>query len=77
MRVAAAAMVVDGGCLKVVVDDHEKHDGFRGFLRRFDRVIEAIVGASKTGKVGDGKIFVTDIIRVLRIRTGETDADAL
>ena len=37
-----------------------------------DQVMEAIVGASKTGKVGDGKIFVTDIIRVLRIRTGES-----
>jgi nitrogen regulatory protein PII len=42
-----------------------------------EQVIEAIVGASKTGKVGDGKIFVTDIIRVLRIRTGETDNAAL
>ena len=42
-----------------------------------DQVIEAIVGASKTGKVGDGKIFVTDIVRVLRIRTGETDNAAL
>ncbi len=42
-----------------------------------DQVLEAIVGASKTGKVGDGKIFVTDIIRVLRIRTGESDNAAL
>jgi nitrogen regulatory protein P-II 2 len=42
-----------------------------------DQVMEAIVTASKTGKVGDGKIFVTDIIRVLRIRTGETDNAAL
>ncbi len=42
-----------------------------------DQVLEAIVGASKTGKVGDGKIFVTDILRVLRIRTGETDDAAL
>jgi nitrogen regulatory protein PII len=42
-----------------------------------DQVLEAIVGAAKTGKVGDGKIFVTDIIRVLRIRTGETDNAAL
>jgi nitrogen regulatory protein PII len=42
-----------------------------------DQVMEAIVAASKTGKVGDGKIFVTDIIRVLRIRTGETDNAAL
>ena len=42
-----------------------------------DQVMEAIVGASKTGKVGDGKIFVTDIQRVLRIRTGESDNAAL
>jgi nitrogen regulatory protein PII len=42
-----------------------------------DQVLEAIVGASKTGKVGDGKIFVVDILRVLRIRTGETDHAAL
>jgi nitrogen regulatory protein PII len=42
-----------------------------------DQVMEAIAGASKTGKVGDGKIFVTDILRVLRIRTGETDNAAL
>ena len=42
-----------------------------------EQVMEAIVTASKTGKVGDGKIFVTDILRVLRIRTGETDNAAL
>jgi len=42
-----------------------------------DQVLEAIVGAAKTGKVGDGKIFVTDVVRVLRIRTGETDSAAL
>jgi nitrogen regulatory protein PII len=42
-----------------------------------DQVVEAIVGAAKTGKVGDGKIFITDIQRVLRIRTGETDNAAL
>jgi nitrogen regulatory protein PII len=42
-----------------------------------DQVMEAIVGAAKTGKVGDGKIFVTDILRVLRIRTGESDNAAL
>ena len=42
-----------------------------------DQVIEAIVAASKTGKVGDGKIFVTDLLRVVRIRTGETNAAAL
>ena len=39
--------------------------------------IEAIVTAAKTGKVGDGKIFVTEIERVLRIRTGEADDAAL
>jgi nitrogen regulatory protein PII len=42
-----------------------------------DQVTEAIIGAAKTGKVGDGKIFVTDIERVLRIRTSETDEAAL
>jgi nitrogen regulatory protein PII len=42
-----------------------------------DQVVEAIIGAAKTGKVGDGKIFITDLERVLRIRTGETDDQAL
>ena len=42
-----------------------------------DQVIEAILKAAKTGKVGDGKIFITDIERVIRIRTGETDDAAL
>ena len=42
-----------------------------------DQVMEAIVVAAKTGKVGDGKIFVTDLTRVVRIRTGETDNAAL
>jgi len=40
-------------------------------------VVDAIVKAAKTGKVGDGKIFVTDIRRVVRIRTGELDDSAL
>jgi nitrogen regulatory protein PII len=42
-----------------------------------DRVIEAIVQSAKTGKVGDGKIFVSDLDRVVRIRTGEADEAAL
>jgi nitrogen regulatory protein PII len=42
-----------------------------------DQVIDAIVKAAKTGKVGDGKIFITDVQRVIRIRTGETDKSAL
>jgi nitrogen regulatory protein PII len=42
-----------------------------------ERVTEAIVSAAKTGKVGDGKIFVTRIERVVRIRTGEMDEAAI
>jgi nitrogen regulatory protein P-II 2 len=42
-----------------------------------DQVVEAVLKAAKTGKVGDGKIFITDINRVIRIRTGETDNSAL
>ena len=42
-----------------------------------DRVIEAIEKAANTGKIGDGKIFVFDLLQVVRIRTGETGADAL
>ncbi len=42
-----------------------------------DQVIEAISGAAKTGKIGDGKIFVSSLDQVVRIRTGETDAEAL
>jgi nitrogen regulatory protein PII len=42
-----------------------------------DQVVEAVLKAAKTGKVGDGKIFISDISRVVRIRTGETDNAAL
>ena len=42
-----------------------------------DQVVEAIVGAARTGKVGDGKIFISDLERAIRIRTGETDDQAL
>ena len=42
-----------------------------------DAVIEALQGAAGTGKIGDGKIFVTALEQVVRIRTGETGADAL
>ena len=44
---------------------------------RVDEVIEAIVNSAKTGKVGDGKIFVSGIEQVWRIRTGETGDSAL
>jgi nitrogen regulatory protein P-II 2 len=42
-----------------------------------DQAVQAIVGAAKTGQIGDGKIFVYDLGRAVRIRTGETDNDAL
>ena len=42
-----------------------------------DPVIEAIASAAKTGRIGDGKIFVTDVGEVVRIRTGETGESAL
>jgi nitrogen regulatory protein P-II 2 len=41
------------------------------------KVVAAIASAAKTGQIGDGKIFVTDIDHAVRIRTGETDRDAL
>ena len=42
-----------------------------------DSIVAAIIDGAKTGKIGDGKIFVTDIEKVIRIRTGETDKNAL
>ena len=42
-----------------------------------DKVVAAISGAAKTGEIGDGKIFVTSVDHAVRIRTGETDQDAL
>ncbi|MDE0095199.1 MAG: P-II family nitrogen regulator [Gammaproteobacteria bacterium] len=42
-----------------------------------DQVVEAIVNAASTGKVGDGKVFVYDIEQVVRIRTGESGVDAI
>ena len=44
---------------------------------RVDQVIEAISGAANTGKIGDGKIFVTNLENVIRIRTGESGSTAL
>jgi nitrogen regulatory protein P-II 1 len=42
-----------------------------------DRAIEAITQAARTGKIGDGKIFVSDVSKVVRIRTGEEDLEAI
>jgi len=44
---------------------------------RVDQVLEAITTVARTGKIGDGKIFVMDLGQAVRIRTGETDANAL
>lgn len=44
---------------------------------QLDSVIEVITKAAATGKIGDGKIFVTNLLQVVRIRTGETNDDAL
>jgi nitrogen regulatory protein P-II 1 len=52
--------------LEVVVDD-----------RMVDRCIETITTAARTGKIGDGKIFVYPVAQVIRIRTGETGVDAI
>ena len=52
--------------LEVVVGDEQ-----------LEKVLSAITEAAKTGKIGDGKIFVTNIEKVIRIRTGEQDDDAI
>jgi nitrogen regulatory protein P-II 2 len=44
---------------------------------QLDQVVDALTAAARTGQIGDGKIFVTPIEQALRIRTGETDVDAL
>jgi len=45
--------------------------------KQLDKVLEAITKAARTGKIGDGKIFVSDVEQVVRIRTGETGKEAL
>ncbi len=52
--------------IELVVDD-----------KMLDRCIEAITGAARTGKIGDGKIFVTSVEQVIRIRTGEQGPEAI
>ena len=52
--------------IDVAVDDNQ-----------VEKVVDAITNSAKTGQIGDGKIFVTTIERAVRIRTGETDTDAL
>ena len=45
--------------------------------RMLDQAVEAIIKSARTGKIGDGKIFVTTVEKVVRIRTGETDESAV
>ena len=52
--------------LEIVVEDDQ-----------VERVVEAITNAARTGRIGDGKIFVSDISEVIRIRTGERGEDAV
>jgi nitrogen regulatory protein P-II 1 len=52
--------------VEVVVDDDQA-----------ERVLDTIVSAAQTGKIGDGKVWVTEVSRLVRIRTGEVDHDAL
>ena len=52
--------------IEVVVDDD-----------RSDAVVDAVVKAANTGKIGDGKVFVSDVIEAVRIRTGERGEDAI
>jgi nitrogen regulatory protein P-II 1 len=42
-----------------------------------DKVVNTVVEAARTGKIGDGKIFISDINKIIRIRTGETDSEAI
>jgi nitrogen regulatory protein P-II 1 len=44
---------------------------------QLDQVVDTIIEAARTGKIGDGKIFISDIEKIIRIRTGETDAEAI
>jgi nitrogen regulatory protein P-II 1 len=53
-------------CIEIVVDDS-----------LVDGVVDAIVGAARTDKIGDGKVWVTDVARLVRIRTGEEGSDAV
>lgn len=52
--------------MEMVVDDDQ-----------VDAVVDTVVEAARTGKIGDGKIFVSEIDKIVRIRTGETDSEAV
>ena len=46
-------------------------------MKTLERLVEVIAEAANTGKIGDGKIFVTEVVQAVRIRTGETDGEAI
>ena len=52
--------------IEILADDNE-----------VDRIVDAVVAAARTDKIGDGKVWVTDVDRIVRIRTGEMGADAV
>lgn len=52
--------------MEMIIDDDQ-----------LDQVVNTVVEAARTGKIGDGKIFVSDIDKIVRIRTGETDSEAI
>ena len=60
-----------------LVKGDEPADAAKVATELADRVVEVVSAAARTGQIGDGKIFVTNIDHALRIRTGETDGDAL
>jgi len=52
--------------IDILVEDHEA-----------DKIVDVIASSARTGKIGDGKIWITPVLRTVRIRTGELDSDAL
>jgi nitrogen regulatory protein P-II 2 len=75
-REALSALGVSGITV-TEVKGFGRQKGHTELYRGAEYVVEAIERAARTGKIGDGKIFVTPIEQVIRIRTGETGADAL
>ena len=59
-------------------DPYEKTNrGIFEFNEDLDKAVDSILAAAKTGRIGDGKIFISDLETVIRIRTGETDNKAV
>ena len=71
LGVACTALAMACAALAGCADEADDVPGER------ESYVDAIVAAAKTDKIGDGKIWVTDIAKVVRVRTGELDEDAL